>query len=147
MESAEAAQSTLTERRIAQFTLLIGFAVSVGASFRYSIRVGAGVLIGAVLAWVNFRWLERAMDSVARASTAQADSPEARVPISSYFGLFARYALIALVVYVTFSIFRIPVLSILVGLCALGAAAMLATLMEVLSPSSGPRPESRPDSH
>ncbi len=46
------------------------------------------------------------MDSVARASTAQAGSPEARVPISSYLGLIGRYALIAVVVYVIFS--RLP---------------------------------------
>jgi hypothetical protein len=75
------------------------------------------------------------MDSVTRASTAQEGSPEARVPVSSYLGLFARYALIAGVVYVIFSTFRIPVLSMLVGLCALGAAAITATLFEVLSPA------------
>ena len=102
----------------------------------FSIRVGAGVLIGALLAWINFRWLERAMNSVARASTAQAGSPEARVPITSYLGIFARYALIAAVVYVIFSRFRIPVLSMLVGLCALGVAAIFSTVWEVLSPAS-----------
>ncbi len=139
MEAADALQSTLTERRIARYTLVIGCASSVVASFLFSVRVGAGLLIGALLAWVNFRWLERAMDAVTRASTAQANFPEARVPISGYFGLFARYALIAVVVYVTFSVFRIPVLSMVVGLCALGAAAMLATLIEVLSSSSESR--------
>ncbi len=136
MIQSDPAQIALTERRIAQLTLVLGAVASVAAGFRYSIRAGVGVLIGALLAWINFRWLERAMDSVARASTAQEGSPEARVPVSSYFGLFARYALIGVVVYVTFSIFRIPVVSMLVGLCALGAAAMLATLMEVLSPVS-----------
>jgi small-conductance mechanosensitive channel len=136
METAGTAQSELTERRIAQYTLVLGCAASAGAGLFFSIRVGAGLLIGALLAWVNFRWLERAMDAMTRASTAQADSPDARVPISGYFGLFARYALIGVVVYVTFSVFRIPVLSIVVGLCALGAAAMLATLLEVLSSSS-----------
>jgi hypothetical protein len=74
------------------------------------------------------------MNAVTRASTAQAGSPQARVPIGSYFGLFARYALIAGVVYVIFSRLQIPVLSMLVGLCALGAAAILATVWEVLSP-------------
>ena len=136
METADVSQRELTERRIAQYTLILGCAASVAASFHYSIRVGAGLMIGALLAWVNFRWLERAMDTITRASMAQENSPEARVPISSYFGLFARYALIAAVVYVIFSVFRIPVLSMVVGLCALGAAAILATLMEVLSPSS-----------
>jgi hypothetical protein len=139
MEMIGAPQYELTERRIARLTLIVGVAAFAGTSFLYSFRIGAGVLIGALLAWVNFRWLERAMDAVTRASTAQADSPDARVPISGYFGLFARYALIAAVVYVTFSFFRIPVLSMVVGLCALGAAAILATLMEVFS--------SRSDSH
>jgi small-conductance mechanosensitive channel len=138
MEVEGTAQSKLTERRIGQYTLVLGCAASVIASYHFSLRMGAGLLIGALLAWVNFRWLERAMDAVTRASMAQENSPEARVPISGYFGLFARYALIAVVVYVTFSVFRIPVLSMVVGLCALGAAAILATLIEVLSSSSEP---------
>jgi small-conductance mechanosensitive channel len=136
METAGAAQYDLTERRIARFTLIVGGLGSLGAGFLFSIRDGVGVLIGAVLAWVNFRWLERAMTAVARASTAQAGSPEARVPITSYLGMFARYALIAAVVYVIFSRLRIPVLSMLVGLCALGVAAIVASVWEVLSPVS-----------
>ena len=136
METGGAAQYELTERRIARFTLIVGGLASVGASFLFSIRVGAGVFIGALLAWINFRWLERAMDSVVRASSAQAGSPEARVPISNYLGMIGRYALIAAVVYVIFSKLRIPVLSMLVGLCALGVAAIFATVWEVLSPVS-----------
>jgi|SRR5580693_8881951 small-conductance mechanosensitive channel len=136
MEEDSTAQSNLTERRIGQYTLVLGGAASVIASYYFSLRVGAGLLIGALIAWANFRWLERTMDAVTRASTAQASSPEARIPIIGYFGLFARYALIAVVVYATFSVFRIPVLSMVVGLCTLGAAAMLATLLEVLNSSS-----------
>jgi small-conductance mechanosensitive channel len=133
MDTAETTVFARTERRIAQLTLILGAAAAVAAGFRYSVRAGAGVLLGALLAWINFRWLERAMDSVARASTAQEGSPDARVPVSSYLGLFARYVLIAAIVYATFSVFRIPIVSILVGLCALGAAAITATLIEVMS--------------
>jgi small-conductance mechanosensitive channel len=136
METAGAPQYELTERRIARFTLIVGAIASVGAGLLFSVRVGAGVLVGALLAWVNFRWLERAMTAVARASSAQAGSPEARVPVTSYLGMMARYALIAAVVYVIFSRLRIPVLSMLVGLCALGVATILATVWEVLSPVS-----------
>jgi len=135
-QMTDTAQIDLTERRIARFTLAIGGIAAIATCFLYSIKDGVGVLIGAVLAWINFRWLERVMDAVARASTAQEGSPEAQVPVGSYFGLFARYALIAFAVYVIFSRFRIPVVSMLVGLCALGASAMLSTLMEVLSPAS-----------
>ena len=134
MEMVEAPQYELTERRIARLTLAVGAASSLGAGWLYSWRTATGVLIGALLAWLNFIFLERAMNAVTRASTAQAGSPQARVPIGSYLGLFARYALIAGVVYVIFSRLQIPVLSMLVGLCALGAAAILATVWEVLSP-------------
>jgi ATP synthase I chain len=134
MEMVGVAQYELTERRIAWLTLILGGIAAVGGWVLYSQKIGAGVGIGAVLAWINFRWLERAMNAVTRASTAQAGSPEARVPVLSYASLFGRYALIAAVVYVIFSRFRIPVLSMLVGLCALGAAAIMGTVWEVVSP-------------
>lgn len=135
METTDAAQYELTERRIARLTLIAGALAAVGASFLFTVRIGAGVLIGALLAWINFRWLANALDSITQASIAQADSPKARVPVLSYLGMIARYALIAVVVYVIFLGLRIPVLSMLVGLCALGVAAMTATVWEVLSPA------------
>jgi small-conductance mechanosensitive channel len=135
METADAAQYELTERRIAWLTLVVGALAAAGASYLFTIRVGAGVLIGAVLAWINFRWLEHALIAVTRASIAQAGSPQARVPVLSYLGMIARYALIAGAVYVIFSRLQIPVLSMLVGLCALGVAAITATVWEVVSPA------------
>jgi hypothetical protein len=121
----------LTERRIARLTLVLGGIASAGGCFLFSIRVGAGVMIGALLAWVNFRWLKSALDAVARAATAQVEPSKTRVPLASLFGLIGRYFLIAVSVYVIFVFFRIPVLSMLVGLCALGAATIGASLYEV----------------
>ena len=135
METAEAEQYELTERRIARLTLVVGVLAAAGAAFVYSIRVGAGVLIGAVLAWLNFRLLERALDTITMASSAQLGARKARVPVLSYLGIIARYALIALAVYVIFSRLRIPIVSMLAGLCALGVATMTATVWEVLSPA------------
>jgi small-conductance mechanosensitive channel len=131
MEKVDAAPYALTERRIARLTLVLGAIASVGACFLFSIRVGAGVLIGALLAWVNFRWLKNALDTVTRAATAQAEPSKARVPVGSLFGLIGRYFLIAVSVYVIFISFGIPILSMLVGLCALGAATIGASLYEV----------------
>ena len=131
METVEVAPYALTERRIARLTLLLGAVASVGAYFLFSIRVGAGVLIGAMLAWINFRWLKSALDTVTRAASAQAEPSKARVPIGSLFGLIGRYFLIAVSVYVIFIYFGIPILSMLVGLCALGAATIGASLYEV----------------
>jgi small-conductance mechanosensitive channel len=135
MATLSAAQYQLTERRIAQLTLILGAVASAGACWLFSVRVGAGILVGAVLAWLNFRWLEGAMDGLVRASTARADSAEARLPLGSVFLLIARYALIAGAVYVICSVFKVPILSMLVGLCALGAATISASLYEILSPA------------
>jgi small-conductance mechanosensitive channel len=131
METVDVAPYARTERLIARLTLLLGGIASAGACFLFSVRVGAGILIGALLAWVNFRWLKNALDTVTRAATAQAGPSKARVPLASLFGLIGRYFLIAVSVYVIFIFFRIPVLSMLVGLCALGAATIGASLYEV----------------
>lgn len=131
METVDVAPYALTERRIARLTLVLGGIASAGACFLFSIRVGAGVLVGALLGWVNFRWLKNALDTVARVSTAQTESPKARLPVGSVIGLIGRYFLIAVSVYAIFIFFGIPILSMLVGLCALGAATIGASLYEV----------------
>ena len=131
METVDIAPYAVTERRIARLTLLLGGIACAGAYFLFSIRVGAGVLIGALLAWINFRWLKSALDTVTRAATVHAEPSKARVPIGSLFGLIGRYFLIAVSVYVIFVFFRIPILSMLVGLGALGAATIGASLYEV----------------
>ena len=131
METADVAPYALTERRIARLTLVVGGFASLAACFLISFRVAAGVLIGALLGWINFRWLKSALDAVARAATAQAQFSKVRVPIGSLFGLIGRYFLIAISVCVIFIFFRIPILSMLVGLCALGAATIGASLYEV----------------
>jgi hypothetical protein len=131
METVDVAPYAQTERRIARLTLVLGAIGAAGGYFLFSTRVGVGVLIGALLAWANFKWLKNALDAITRASTAQAQSAKVRLPIWSIFGLIGRYLLIGASVYVIFTFFRIPVLSMLVGLCALGAATIGASLYEV----------------
>src|ERR1700736_3323716 len=111
MEMVDVAPYALTERRIARLTLLLGAIAAAGACLLFSIRVGAGVLIGALLAWINFRWLKNALDAITRASAAQAQAAKVRLPIWSIFGLIGRYLLIGVSVCVIFIFFRIPVLS------------------------------------
>src|SRR5260370_8768088 len=118
METVAVAPYAVTERRIARLTLVLGGTASVGAYFLFSIRVGAGVLIGALLAWINFRWLKSALDTVTRAATAQTGSSKARVPVGSLFGLIGRYFLFGLSWLFIFVFFEIPILSMFVGFCA-----------------------------
>ena len=131
---ADNVSGSVTERRIAWLTLVIGAvaAIIVGVSYRW--MWAAGLLIGSVLAYLNFRWLARGMDALVAASTAQAEVAQPRVPVGTYFRALFRYALIALCVYVIFKLLGIPLVSMVLGLFALGAAATAASVYEVWHP-------------
>jgi hypothetical protein len=120
-----------TERRIAWLTLAFGVAACAAAGLAGSTLWAAGLLIGAVLAWLNFRWLRRGLDALVAASTAQAGVEKPRVPLGAYFGAVFRYGLIALSVYVIFKLLKVPLASMVVGMCALAAAAIAASVYEL----------------
>jgi uncharacterized membrane protein len=90
--------------------------------------------IGAILAWFNFRWLKQGLDALTREAAAQEGHPKPEVPISTYFKAAFRYGLIGLAVYVIFKYLNVPVLSMILGLCALGAATMAVSVYEILRP-------------
>src|SRR5258705_370774 len=92
------------------------------------------ILVGANLAWFNFRWLRQGLDVLTTAATAQANRGNPRVPIGTYFKALFRYGLIALAVYVIFKYLNVPILSMICGLCALGAATLAVSVYEILHP-------------
>ena len=120
-----------TERRIAWLTLVFGVATCMAALLAGSRMWAGGLLLGAVLAWLNFRWLRRGLDGLVAASTAQAGAEKPRVPLGAYFGAALRYGLIALSVYVIFKVLKVPLASMVVGMCALAAAAIAASVYEL----------------
>ena len=128
------ATGAATEQRIAWLTLAIGVVAAVITGLCYRWIWAAGLLIGSVLAYFNFRWLARGMDALVAASTAQADAVQPRVPVGTYFRALFRYGLIAVVVYVIFRLLGIPLVSMVLGLLALGAAAVAASVYEVWHP-------------
>ena len=124
----------MTERRISWLTLLIGSVAALLVALLRDRLWGAGLGIGAALAWLNFRWLRRGLDGLVLASTAQAGKEKPLMPLLSYFGMLFRYGLIAFAVYVIFKYLRVPLASMVVGLCALGAATIAASVYEILRP-------------
>ena len=131
----ESPSGAVTERRISWLTLLIGLVAGLLVALLRDRLWGAGLGIGAALAWLNFRWLRRGLDALVMASTAQAGKEKAEVPLLSYFAMLFRCGLIALAVYVIFEYLRIPLVSMVVGLCALGAATIAASVYEILHPA------------
>ena len=133
-KEAEAFAATRTERRIAWLTLAMGGAAGGAALFLRHRVWAAGLLVGAALAWLNFRWLRRGLDALVAASMAQAGREKPQVPLASYALAMLRYALIGLAVYVIFEYLHVPLASMVVGLCALGAAAIAASVYEIWHP-------------
>ncbi|HYU22035.1 MAG TPA: ATP synthase subunit I [Candidatus Dormibacteraeota bacterium] len=131
----ESPSGAVTERRISWLTLLIGLVAGLLVALLSDRLWGAGLGIGAALAWLNFRWLRRGLDALVSVSTAQAGKEKPVVPMASYFGMLFRYGLIALAVYVIFIYLKVPLVSMVVGLCALGAATIAASVYEILHPS------------
>jgi hypothetical protein len=127
---------TATERRIAWLTPTIGVVAALVTVFAGRRDWGAGIAVGSILAWFNFRWLRQGMDALAAAATAQSGAAKTHVPIGTYFRALFRYALIALCLYVIFKLSTIPLVSMVFGLFALGAAAMVASVYEIWHPAT-----------
>ena len=127
--------SNQDESRISRLTLLLGaLAAFPVACFRGG-RWGFGILIGSVLAWLNFHWLKQGLDAFTEAATAQGNHRNVKVPVLTYLKALFRYGLIALGVYVIFKYLSVPVLSMVLGLCALGAATIVISVHSIFRPS------------
>ncbi len=124
-----------TERRIGWLTLLFGFAAAlIVAALRYNLWA-AGLAIGTALGWLNFRWLKRALDALVVVSIAQEGREKPKVPTTTYLAALFRYLLLGLTVYVIFVVLHVPLGSMILGFCALAAAAMVASVWEILKPT------------
>jgi ATP synthase I chain len=131
-ENPDDAKLVQASRRIARLTLVLGFATAVVVFFAKSNRAGIGIAIGTLLAWINYRWLDQSLGMLVTVSTAKPGSPQASgVPASFYWKLVGRYVLIAVVIYVIVQYFALPLVSVLVGLLALGAGAIVGSIYEV----------------
>jgi hypothetical protein len=131
---ARAQAGVQTEPRIAWLTLLLGFGGSAGVALAGLRSWAVGLAVGTMLAWLNFRWLRRGLDALVESSTAQVGAAKPQVPLISYFAAACRYGLMALAMYVIFEVLKVPLLSMILGLCALGAAAIAASVYELLHP-------------
>jgi hypothetical protein len=119
--------------RIERLTLLLGLAGTVWAAFRWGWRGAAGLALGALLSWVNFRWLKGGVHALGMAATAaQGSSPASRVSLSAYMKFIGRFGLLLGAVYVILTRSSLLAVGVLTGLFASAAAVILALLFELL---------------
>ena len=127
-----ASRYVAAEQRIEWMTVALGLAGAAFVFLRWGWRPGAGVALGAALAWLNFRWLKQGVTALVKLSTAQANSEHARVPLVVYAKFFGRFALLLLIVYVILSRSWLPVAAVLGGLFAVVAAVMIELMWELV---------------
>jgi hypothetical protein len=131
-----------SERRIEYFTLAIGALATIGATGMWNWRAGVGVACGAVLSWINYRWLKQGVATLARLSAAQAGTEKARVPTSIYLKVLGRYALLIAAAYVILRGFKLPAAALLAGLFAVIAAVLAELIGQLFRSSPEPREHS-----
>ena len=129
--TAEDAFYAAAERRIEYLTIGIGAAAAIAAGAEWGFRVGAGVAVGALLSWLNFRWMKQGISALARLAATQSDGEKPHIPKSAYAKFLGRYVLLIIVAYVILRGFRSMGLALLAGLFA-GVAAVLVELIAQL---------------
>jgi hypothetical protein len=123
---------TRVVRNIGNLTLVIG-ALAGGLALAFHRGEWAkGVILGAALAWLNFSLIKRGV-GVILSVHAEGESKPRRGAVVLL--LVFRYVLLGGAIYVIFNSIHVPLLSIAVGLCALGAATIAASVWEILSPA------------
>jgi hypothetical protein len=121
-----------TIRRVAVLTLIFGITASLISSFLHRWDWAEGLILGSGLGWLNFHWLKRGVEAITSAAAAQAGVEKPRGTSVTYLAAAFRYALIGLSVYVIFKYLHVPLVSVVLGLCALAAAIIVASVWEVL---------------
>lgn len=120
------------EKRIAAMTLVLGLCAAVPVGLRLSVLAGAGVAVGTILGWLNYQWLRQTAAVLQKLSTAGSSGESPRISKWTYGKLFGRYFLIGVVLYVMVTRFAVPIASLLAGMLAPGAAAMVDGVYENL---------------
>ena len=130
-----------TLRRIEWLTLMIGGLGAAWAAWRWGWRGALGLVLGATLSWINYRWLRGSVQAFGAAAVAQTVSQTGEpvevqpvsVPRGAYFKFFGRFVLLLGAVYVILTRTWFPAVAVLAGLFASAAGVVVGLLYELLS--------------
>jgi hypothetical protein len=99
--------------RIERIMLVLGPLAVVASWTGFGWRIALGMACGIVIAWLNFRWLERVVSALADAVTQQGRKPSG---VRVFLRFAARYLLAGLAAYVIFKSSPASVYGLLAGL-------------------------------
>jgi ATP synthase I chain len=113
--------------RIKRCMLVIGAAATVVVGVTLGWQIGVGVLLGCMLAWVNFNWLKQAVSALADRATSTGQTQSSRGIVARFL---LRYALIAVAAYAIFRVSKPSLYGLLGGLFLTVAAILCEAVYE-----------------
>jgi len=120
-------------RRIEYWTAGFAIAGALFAAARWDWLQSVGVLAGAAIAWLNYRWLKQGVGSLAALATAQAGAEKVHIPKSTYVKFFGRFVLLVVVLYALLSRPGWPGAAVLCGLFAVVAGVVAEMIYHLLA--------------
>jgi hypothetical protein len=114
--------------RIRRFMAVIGAIATIVVWVVLGWKIGAGLLLGCVIAWLNFYWLKQAVGALADRVTSTGRRQSGGVVAR----FLLRYALIALAAYGIFTVSRDSLYGLLGGLFLTVAAILCEAVYEVV---------------
>jgi small-conductance mechanosensitive channel len=115
-------------RRIQRIMPVLAVVVGLALWVRTGLAVAFGFLVGAAVAYLNFRWLERVAAAVADAATQTGTRPSTARTVRRFM---LRYFLVALALYVIFRSYPASLYGLLAGLFLPVAAIACEAVYEV----------------
>ena len=114
--------------RIRRFILVLGGVGLIACALKFGRVVAAGFLVGAIVSYVNHRWLERMIEALGeRITTGQSRERGGIIVVRAVL----RYAFIALGAYVIFRVSLAGLYGFLGGVCLTIAAIACEAAVEV----------------
>jgi ATP synthase I chain len=108
--------------RMLRFLLILGAIFTLGAAWRFGLVTGLGFAAGAIISYLSFRSLNKAVQSLA-GRIVDAKQPDRGFSLVN--GFFLRYLLAGIVAYVIFTSSSQAFRGFLCGLCTPVAAMLL----------------------
>ena len=134
LEPADGDQQLTTPPRNERILVILAF-LSVGGSVAgaafVSARFGLAILVGCVLAFVNYYWMQHSLKKIFRSA---ADGGRPRFLGAGYF---IRYLVLGCVIAFIYSLDLLPISGILIGMAGFGFAILIEGFLRVLKSRNG----------
>ncbi|HTT21365.1 MAG TPA: ATP synthase subunit I [Candidatus Sulfotelmatobacter sp.] len=114
--------------RIRNFMLVLGPAICTGAWIKFGWRAAAGLLLGCIIAYLNFQWLKSGVSGLADKVTNSGKRQSAKGIVARFL---LRYALLGLAAYAILTSFPASLAGLFAGLFLPVAAIVCEAAYEI----------------